>query len=80
MFFFISGYVGYRERNDWNLFFVSSFLKKKIKTILIPTISAISLYILCVNAKVDDMLFSSSKGGGTGLPLFCSRCRSSIVL
>ncbi len=47
LFFFISGYVAYKEGQEWNLYFTKSFLWKKIRTLYIPsvTLAAVSTQI-----------------------------------
>ncbi len=55
MFFFISGYVGYKESARWDFTDIKAFFLKKVNTLLIPTICAMSLcQVVC-------------KGGWTGL-------------
>lgn len=44
MFFFISGFVGYKDSEKWSLSEFKVFLLKKINTLFIPTICSMSLY------------------------------------
>lgn len=69
MFFFISGFVGYKDSEKWSLSDFKVFLLKKINTLFIPTICSMSLYQVVTKGSLDALwnlggvFFVPSKGG-----------------
>lgn len=55
MFFFISGFVGYKDSEKWSLSEFKVFLLKKINTLFIPTICSMSLYQVVTKGSLDAL-------------------------
>lgn len=61
-FFFISGFISYKERN-WNISNTKSFLVKKVKTLLVPSFISLGFFCFIVNGNYINALIGSSKSG-----------------
>ena len=74
MFFFISGFVGYKDSEKWSLSEFKVFLLKKINTLFIPTICSMSLYQVVTKGSLAALwnwggYFSFRRKVVIGLPL-----------
>ena len=66
MFFFISGFVGYKDTAKWTSAYIKAFLVKKVNTLLIPSVCAMSLnQFVCKGslAGMWDTISGGAKGG-----------------
>ncbi len=63
LFFFISGFVLYKEGVDWSFSHVISFLKKKFPVQIITTFLIFLVYIRINHISLIDGLYSDSKVG-----------------
>lgn len=63
LFFFISGFILYKKDYEWNLNNCFSFLIKKAKIQLIPTIFFLSLYTILMDISLGKSLISAPKAG-----------------
>lgn len=61
-FFFVSGYMTYKQIN-WNISVTLKYIYKKIKTLLIPTVVMGGGYIIVHNIPAYRMLFDCAKMG-----------------
>lgn len=63
LFFFISGFVAYNEKQLWNFKYLWKFMRKKIESLILPAI--IFLFIFCVIMNLDywEGLISELKYG-----------------
>ena len=63
LFFFISGFVLYKSNVDWNLPFAFSFLKKKFKVQIIPTLIFFGLLVYIFNYNFTETWLTPAKNG-----------------
>lgn len=61
-FFFISGFLSYKETN-WNLSNTKRFIIKKIMTLFIPTLTCLGIFCFFMNGNYINALLGSSKSG-----------------
>ena len=63
LFFFISGWVMYKAKREWNSQEVRSFLRKKFMVQIIPTVFFMSLFIFSFNIPITKECFAVRKLG-----------------
>lgn len=63
LFFFISGFILYRNDFEWNTQNIASFITKKAKIQLIPTLFFLFIYTFITDASFIDSCCNSSKWG-----------------
>ena len=72
MFFFISGFVGYKDTAKWTCADIKAFLVKKVNTLLIPSVCAMSLNQFVCKGSLAGMWDTISGGGKRRLLVYHS--------
>ena len=63
LFFFISGFVSFKEKRQWNLFSFFQFIKNKTIYLLIPSTLFFLIYILVNRLNFTDSIYDKFKAG-----------------